>query len=221
MIAQASTQPSGSGAAASQTLVESDDVTLAVLAVPSWMTPSDFITFVAPAADGITHLRMIRYPSFVDRSEFKHLMRGYRRDFAPNRSIVVMKFREPSNTVEFIEEYNGKQFNSMEVCSLAFDCGEFWLTLLVVQHETCHVVRVLSVAIEAEDHVSQGISRLSSLRISGSYELPTCPVCLERMDAAVTGLVTVPCSHTFHCACLSKWGDSRCARYLSHHFCHS
>lgn len=41
------------------------------------------------------------------------------------------------------------------------------------------------------------------------YELPTCPVCLERMDSAVTGLVTVPCSHTFHCMCLSKWGDSR------------
>ena len=30
------------------------------------------------------------------------------------------------------------------------------------------------------------------------------------MDSAVTGLVTVPCSHTFHCMCLSKWGDSRC-----------
>ncbi|KAI1793583.1 zf-UBP-domain-containing protein [Ganoderma leucocontextum] len=171
MVSQTPTQPSGSGAT-SQTSVESDDVTLAVLAVPSWMTPSDFITFVAPAADGIAHLRMIR-------------------DSAPNRSIVVMKFRESSDAVEFIEEYNGKQFNSMEP-------------------ETCHVVRVLSVAIEVEDHVSQSISRLSSLRVSGTYELPTCPVCLERMDAAATGLVTVPCSHTFHCACLSKWGDSRC-----------
>lgn len=29
------------------------------------------------------------------------------------------------------------------------------------------------------------------------------------MDAALTGLVTVACSHTFHCACLSKWGDVR------------
>ena len=43
--------------------VESDDVTLAVLAVPSWMTPSDFLAFVAPAADGISHLRMIRLVS--------------------------------------------------------------------------------------------------------------------------------------------------------------
>jgi BRCA1-associated protein len=39
---------------------ESDGVTLAVLAVPSWMTPSDFLGFVAPAVDGMAHLRIIR-----------------------------------------------------------------------------------------------------------------------------------------------------------------
>ena len=38
-------------------------------------------------------------------------------------------------------------------------------------------------------------------------ELPTCPVCLERMDASVTGLLTILCQHTFHCQCLTKWGD--------------
>lgn len=37
-----------------------DGVLLGILAVPSWMTPSDFLTFVAPAAEGIAHLRMIR-----------------------------------------------------------------------------------------------------------------------------------------------------------------
>lgn len=35
-------------------------VMLGVLAVPSWMTPSDFLAFVAPAADGMAHLRLIR-----------------------------------------------------------------------------------------------------------------------------------------------------------------
>ncbi|KAJ3395888.1 hypothetical protein HDV05_003278, partial [Chytridiales sp. JEL 0842] len=40
--------------------------------------------------------------------------------------------------------------------------------------------------------------------------LPTCPVCLDRMDASVTGLVTIVCHHTFHCHCISKWGDSSC-----------
>ncbi|KAH7907261.1 hypothetical protein BJ138DRAFT_1014815 [Hygrophoropsis aurantiaca] len=146
-------------------------IMLGVLAVPSWMTPSDFLAFVAPAAEGMAHLRLIR-------------------DSTPNRSMAIIKFRQPEEANEFIEAYNGKPFNSMDP-------------------ETCHVVRVLSVEIDTDDSVSTAISRLGSPQ-SSMYELPTCPVCLERMDAAVTGLITVPCSHTFHCMCLSKWGDSRC-----------
>src|ERR1700733_6404134 len=37
-----------------------DGTVLGVLAVPSWMTPSDFLGFLAPAAESIAHLRMIR-----------------------------------------------------------------------------------------------------------------------------------------------------------------
>ncbi|OSX64221.1 hypothetical protein POSPLADRAFT_1137301 [Postia placenta MAD-698-R-SB12] len=163
-------QPQGSS---TETDPCSTGLVLAVLAVPSWMTPSDFLAFVAPAAEGIALLRMIR-------------------DSAPNRSLVLLKFREVIQATEFAEVYNGKSFNSMEA-------------------EICHVVRVASVVIDSDDSLSHQFTKLSLSHEPGSvYELPTCPVCLERMDAAVTGLVTVPCSHTFHCACLSKWGDSRC-----------
>jgi BRCA1-associated protein len=40
---------------------DTDGYMVGVLAVPSWMTPSDFLAFVAPAEDGMAHLRMIRY----------------------------------------------------------------------------------------------------------------------------------------------------------------
>lgn len=40
-------------------------------------------------------------------------------------------------------------------------------------------------------------------------ELPTCPVCLERMDET-TGLLTILCQHVFHCACLEKWRGNGC-----------
>lgn len=40
-------------------------------------------------------------------------------------------------------------------------------------------------------------------------ELPTCPVCLERMDET-TGLLTILCQHVFHCACLQRWRGSGC-----------
>ncbi len=39
---------------------DAEGIMLGVLAVPSWMTPSDFLAFVAPAVEGIGHLRIIR-----------------------------------------------------------------------------------------------------------------------------------------------------------------
>ncbi|KNZ75093.1 RING finger protein ETP1 like protein [Termitomyces sp. J132] len=80
---------------------DSDGVILGVLAVPAYMTPSDFLTFVAPAVEGMAHLRLIR-------------------DSVPNRSIAVIKFFNPADAAEFVEAYNGKPFNSMdpETCSV-------------------------------------------------------------------------------------------------------
>ena len=74
--ANASAQSPSDPGQETQDNVESDDLTLAVLAVPSWMTPSDFLAFVAPAADGIAHLRMIRYVS-CSRCGRKRLTQGH------------------------------------------------------------------------------------------------------------------------------------------------
>lgn len=41
-------------------------------------------------------------------------------------------------------------------------------------------------------------------------ELPTCPVCLERLDEHVSGIVTTVCNHQFHSECLQQWGDTSC-----------
>lgn len=43
-----------------------------------------------------------------------------------------------------------------------------------------------------------------------TIELPSCPVCLDRLDEHVTGLVTTICNHSFHSQCLLKWGDASC-----------
>lgn len=44
---------------------------------------------------------------------------------------------------------------------------------------------------------------------SDTVELPTCPICLERLDVQVSGLIQILCQHSYHCSCLLKWGDSR------------
>jgi cadmium resistance protein CadD (predicted permease) len=38
----------------------------------------------------------------------------------PNRSIVVIQLRASDNLTEFVEVYNGKSFNSMEVSTYIF-----------------------------------------------------------------------------------------------------
>lgn len=69
---------------------------VAVLAVPPWMNPADFLAFVAPAGEGMAHIRLIR-------------------DATPNRTMVVIQFREAASVPEFIAEFNGRPFNSLEV----------------------------------------------------------------------------------------------------------
>lgn len=57
---------SGAGSAS-----DSQGLILAVLAVPAWMTPSDFLAFVSPASDGVALLRMIRYDALtISQSAF-------------------------------------------------------------------------------------------------------------------------------------------------------
>ena len=53
--------------------------------------------------------------------------------------------------------------------------------------------------------------RSADVPLTGHTELPTCPVCLERMDESIEGILTILCNHSFHDVCLAKWqGDSTC-----------
>lgn len=68
----------------------------------------------------------------------------------------------------------------------------------------CHLVFVSRVELVRED-----------IPPPHHTELPTCPVCLERMDESVDGILTILCNHAFHTSCLAKWGDTRyCQQYF-------
>jgi BRCA1-associated protein len=77
--------------------IPGDCTTLCILAVPSYLTPSDFLGFVGEKTrNQVSHFRMIRTGRI-------------------NRYMVLMKFREPAMAKEWRSEWNGKAFNSMEV----------------------------------------------------------------------------------------------------------
>ena len=76
---------------------DEDCTTLCILAVPSYLTPSDFLGFVGEKTrEDVSHFRMIRTE------------RG-------NRYMVLMKFRNGKRAREWRREWNGKPFDGMEV----------------------------------------------------------------------------------------------------------
>ncbi|KAJ2359695.1 hypothetical protein H4S01_006051, partial [Coemansia sp. RSA 2610] len=165
--------------------------TLAVLAVPGYMTPADFLSFTASFSDGIEHVQVVR-------------------DGSPSRYMMLLRFRALAAADEFYAYYNGKTFSPLEP-------------------ETCHVVYVRRVECELQELGSDDVDRDSETICASpatlfmtptvapgaegrqfSEELPTCPVCLERLDSAISGLLTTLCQHLFHCQCLAQWGDGNC-----------
>jgi hypothetical protein len=84
------------GNGAGKNISKEDCTTLCILAVPSYMTPSDFLGFVGELTrEDVSHFRLIR----TSRA---------------NKYMVLMKFREAKNAREWRQEWNGKAFNSME-----------------------------------------------------------------------------------------------------------
>lgn len=80
-----------------QPFSDEDCTTLCILAVPSYLTPSDFLGFVGEKTrEDVSHFRMVRTE------------RG-------NRYMVLMKFRNGKKAREWRREWNGKAFDAMEV----------------------------------------------------------------------------------------------------------
>lgn len=74
-----------------------DCTTLCILAVPSWMMPSDLLGFVGDQTrDDVSHFRLIR----TGRA---------------NKYMVLMKFRSAKKAREWQKLWNGKLFSAMEV----------------------------------------------------------------------------------------------------------
>ncbi|CAE7679564.1 brap-2 [Symbiodinium sp. KB8] len=40
--------------------------------------------------------------------------------------------------------------------------------------------------------------------------IPSCPVCLDRLDSSASGLLTTLCNHSFHADCLRSWAGMSC-----------
>ncbi|GAA6035665.1 hypothetical protein JCM8097_004959 [Rhodosporidiobolus ruineniae] len=160
---------------------EDDGRSVGLVSVPGVLNAAAVLAFIAPALESVEQVRMLR-------------------DATPNRSLVLIRFRDASTAAEFKRMYNGKPYHDSK------------------DSEICHVVSLSSIKLKSTSTPpftfpytpSDLASPASPLSSPSAVELPTCPVCLEVLDTRVSGLVQIMCQHSYHCSCLLKWGDSRC-----------
>ena len=184
-----------------------DCTTLCILAVPSWMMPSDLLGFVGDTStrEDISHFRLIR----TGRA---------------NKYMVLIKFRQAKRAREWQKQYNGRLFSAAEPenCHVVFIKSVSFLSPEDAEVEEAGAEKFPQNTHDpftAAATVAGGMNKTRERSLTSSkplappppnlLELPTCPVCLERMDET-TGLLTILCQHVFHCACLEKWRGSGC-----------
>ncbi|XP_060958554.1 BRAP2 RING ZnF UBP domain-containing protein 2-like isoform X4 [Cannabis sativa] len=72
------------------------------------------------------------------------------------------------------------------------------------KEEVCRVLFTVDV------HYTGSIEHKQSSSAGPADQQPVCPVCLERLEQGMGGILTTICNHSFHCSCISNWTDSSC-----------
>lgn len=101
-----------------------------------------------------------------------------------DRYSVIIKLVSQLAADGFYCNINGKRFKPSET-------------------EVCHVYFTQSVEYSES-------AEIAAIPPPGFTELPTCPVCLERLDHDTSAIQITLCDHSFDCSCVSKWTYLSC-----------
>jgi len=142
--------------------------------------PSRMLLMVHVPVDITSHELIFFIGNYESKLESMKIIRDHNKD----QYMVLLKFFEQEICDKFYHSINGLQFNSLmeEKCQLAY----------VGKVEQLHPL----------EGAGRPLPKLT--------ELPSCAVCLERMDESVRTVLTVLCNHSFHSSCLKKWEDLTC-----------
>ncbi|KAG8639308.1 BRAP2 RING ZnF UBP domain-containing protein 1 [Manihot esculenta] len=141
-----------------------------------------------------TSLFIVAVPNYLSADDFirfceshidnVHELLFIRNDGMEDRYSVLIKLNDQLTADGFYGNFNGKRFSPAEA-------------------EICHILFVLNV-----DYTEA--AEIASTPPSGFTQLPTCPICLERLDPDTSGILSTLCDHSFQCSCTSKWTYLSC-----------
>lgn len=199
---------------------------LCILAVPSSVGDDCFWPFVEtsrPAlstrheeSSGIESIRLIRDPSW-----------------AQGRSMVVLQFATQDATENFFMGHNNRRFtlSAPEECQIVYLASVIFVPqnsspnspkdytplskLLTDQRST--TAPSTSPQLQAPPpQLPSSLSSSSTTRNEDGdeentfVELPTCPVCMDRLDPDVSGLLYTPCNKSFYMDTRTEWVENVC-----------
>jgi BRCA1-associated protein len=170
-----------------------DQSVILIIAIPVSISASQLIEFLQPATiRSIQRIRLVK-------------------DAAPNRYMAIIKFIDAAAAETFKTSHQGRLFSSVDGVEAS---------LAPAGNARCHLVTVSSIEFTTSAPLIEPLFDPSDfdaippvrcgLDSAEFLEIPTCPVCLERIDSAATGIMIVICQHKFHCDCLARWSDGRC-----------
>ncbi|RLN97660.1 hypothetical protein BBJ28_00011608 [Nothophytophthora sp. Chile5] len=195
----------------SQELPSDRNTLVCIVTVPAHMSPVEILEFLASFRHDLALVRILKDP---ERSNCMVLMQFNTQERADQFFLV--------SGCSLIADHNGNYFNSIEqerskivfVRSIKFDAVD-------CDHPDCDGLEEkqadeVTLPSEAPDLQEEG--RLSNAQMrklfppppEGMTEIPTCAVCLDRLDASASGILTTLCNHSFHCDCLFRWEGSSC-----------
>jgi len=203
---------------------------LCVLSLPPDMGFPELCTFLGAYFDRVKEIRLVRRDSA-----------------AKSTCLVLLRFDSQDAADGFYTDFNGKPFCILEpefVCRLLYvkevevsesfnnntttssRGGETGETTPGPNKPTATFASVVAVKpattppspAVSDKHQQTQRSYSPPRPPPGATELPSCPVCLERLDQHISGIVTTVCNHKFHNQCLRQWGDTSCpvCRYCQH-----
>ncbi|OAD07488.1 C2H2-type zinc finger transcription factor [Mucor lusitanicus CBS 277.49] len=157
--------------------------------------------------DEDTTLCVLAVPSYMTFKDFTDFLGSansqiehYRfiRDFSPNKYTALLKFRDRQSAFACYQKFNGRRFNMTEP------------EISHVVYLESNTVESVTIAPQSYPYLNETLSQDLAHKTQDMAELPTCPVCLERMDESITGLQHIQCHHTTQCYCIDKWGHNQC-----------
>lgn len=179
-------------------IIPGDDTMVSILFVPTYFTIHDLLHFYI--GDDIIQNQITNF----------RILKNLNNDIGFN-FMVLIKFKTMENAKLFKDKFNGKSFTKMdpEKCHVVY-VNKIFLQKNLFTNAYNDIKDLPYLLTDPFTQIDKTLINNNTDILKKNIELPTCPVCLERLDSDITGLITIPCQHTFHCHCLDRWKNSNC-----------